>query len=200
MSGQLDQIRALIEVNELNLAREELKKFLEANPENAQGWFLASFAQPTPEMRLASIKQAAKLRPNQQKIQKRLVKLESAVGKRKSAIPLPAIAIFGFALAVGLTLAVVSLNQNTPDAPNEQLPTLAVLGAVTEITEVAQQPIQATAAVVPVLQTEVTVTTLPATEVSAPTESTVQPTKEPVVVASTPIVGSTSVSAASQPT
>jgi hypothetical protein len=194
MSSPLDQIRALIEANELSLARDRLKKFLEDNPENAQGWFLASFVQPTPEMRLASIKQAAKLRPNQQEIQQRFMKLESAVGKRKSAIPLPAIALFVFALAIGLVA--VSLSRNTLDAPNEQLPTLAVLGGVTEV---AQQQTKATATVVPVLQSEVTVTTLPATDVSSPVEPTVQTTEVPVV-ASTPILGSTLVFAASQPT
>ena len=196
MSSPLDQIRALIEANELSLARDRLKKFLGDHPENAQGWFLASFVQPTPEMRLASIKQAAKLRPNQQEIQQRLIKLESAVGKRKSAIPLPAIAIFVFAAAIGLTLAAVSLNRSATDAPNEQLPTLAVLGGVTEV---AQQQINATATVVPVLQPEVKVTSVPATEVRAPIEPTVQPTEVPVV-ASTPILGSTPVFAASQPT
>lgn len=196
MSSQLDQIRALIEASELSLARDRLKKFLEDNPENAQGWFIASFVEPTVEMRLASIKQAAKLRPNQQEIQQRLVKLQSAVGKRKSAIPLPAIAIFALAVAIGLTLAVISLNRSTPDAPNEQLPTLAFLGGVTEV---AKRQINAKATVVPALQSEVTVTTLPATEVSSPIEPTVQPTEVPVV-ASTPILGSTPVFAASQPT
>src|SRR3982751_5187938 len=83
MSNQLAQIRALIEANELSLARDELKKFLAENPENAQGWFLGSFVQPTPEMCLASIRYAAKLRPNYQEIQKRLLKLESAVEKKK---------------------------------------------------------------------------------------------------------------------
>jgi hypothetical protein len=177
MNSQLDQIRALIEANELSFARDELKKFLAENPENAQGWFLASFAQSTPEMRLASIRRAATLRPDQQEIQKRLVKLESAVEKKKSAIGLPTLAIIGFVLVLGLVLAVVFLNRNTPPVQNE-LPTLAVLLSITD-TPIEQA--KATTTSISVLQPQTTSVSLEVTRA----DSTIEPTIQTTVVSLT---------------
>jgi len=174
MNSQLDQIRALIEANDLSQARDELKKFLAENPENAQGWFLASFAQSTPEMRLASIRRAATLRPDHQEIQKRLLKLESAVEKKKSAIGLPALAMIGFVLVLGLVLAVVFLNRNTPPA-QEELPTLAVLRSTTDI---PVQQINPTVTSELVLHPQTTSVSLEETR----TSSTVEPTMQTAVV------------------
>ena len=188
MNSQLDQIRALIEANELSLARDKLGKFLEDNPENAQGWFLASFVQPTPEMRLASIRRAAKLRPNQQEIQKRLLKFESAVEKKKKATALPALVLVVLALAILLVPATVLVNRNASPAVNV-LPTLAVLQAATDV---PVQPINATTTVVSVLQPQTTSVRLEATAIGSFIEPTVQtavadiPTLTPVFIASQP--------------
>src|SRR5258706_985496 len=181
MNSQLDQIRALIEANELSLARDKLGKFLADNPENAQGWFLASFVQPTPEMRLSSIKRAAKLQPDHQEIQKRLVKLESAFEKKKKASVLPTLAIVVFALSVVLVSFVVLLNRNTSPVLNE-LPTLAVLQAATDA---PTQQINTTTTVVSILQPQTTSVRLEATSVNSTVETTVQTAVVPVV-ASTP--------------
>jgi len=182
MNSQLDQIRVLIEANELSLARDKLKKFLEENPENAQGWFLASFVQSTPEMRLTSIKRAAKLQPDHQEIQKRLLKFESAVEKKKKATILPALAIVVVALAVLLVSFVVLLNRNTSPVLNE-LPTLAVLLAATDA---PTRKIDTTATVALVLQPQTTSVSLEATRVNSTVEPTIQ-TGAASLATSTPI-------------
>jgi hypothetical protein len=179
MNSQLDQIRALIEAHELSLAQDKLKKFLKDNPESAQGWFLASFVQPTPEMRLTSIKRAAKLQPSHQEIQKRLVKLESAAGKKKITRLL---AIVVVALGILLTLAVILLNQR-PLPASDELPTLAVLRAETDV---PTQQILATATDISVLQPKMTSVNLGETGFNSTIESTVQ-TAIVSIVTSTPV-------------
>jgi hypothetical protein len=186
MNSQLDQIRALIKANELSLARDELKKFLAENAENAQGWFLASFVQSTPEMRLASIRRAATLQPEQLEIQERLRKLESAVEKKKG-IGLSAFAIIIGVLLVALISTLVLVNQNTSPSQNELLPTLAVLLSTTDI---PVRQTNATTTSVSVLQPETTLVGLQATNVSSTIEPTIEPTIQTVVTSlatSTPI-------------
>jgi hypothetical protein len=156
MHKQLYEIKELAQANQISQAQTKLEKYLEDSPADAEGWFLASFVQPTPDMRLSAIRRAAKLMPDQPDIQKHLMKLESAARKKQKFPWLPALAIGTVALLVVLTLAVASLNLHTAPVSNE-LPTLAVLQVVTDL---PSQPIAALdsqngtmpTAVAPVLQ------------------------------------------------
>lgn len=128
MDNQLSRIKALMKANQGDQARQQLEQYLNDNPEDARGWYLASFLKPTQGARLKTIQRAAKLAPNQPDIQKRLTKLES--GGAENGKP-SRVAIFVGVLLTLVALSVITvvvLNTRTERAPNE-MPTLAVLDA-----------------------------------------------------------------------
>jgi hypothetical protein len=158
MQKQLSEIKTLVETQQISQARTKLEEYLKNNPEDSQGWFLASFTQPTPKMRLLAIQRAAKLKPDQQDIQKRLAKLVSGAGKKQISPWLLALTI-GIAVLLTVVASAVILPNLTTSSVAQELPTLAVLQVATGISsqeiaapENGEKTIPTT--VVPVLQTQ----------------------------------------------
>ena len=163
MNKQLNQIRALMQSGDSTQAQQQIKIYLRDNPEDAQGWYLASFLYPTPPTRLEAIQRAARLSPTQADIQKRLAKLQASESpqKRSSWLPLLIIVI----LIIGVVLVLGFIIGNRPSASVSDLPTLAILPTLSET------PTQQIAVNSVVEAT--TPTTLPPTLQASATETTV---------------------------
>jgi hypothetical protein len=132
MNNRLNQIKLLMKTNETSEAARQIEAYLGDNPEDAQGWYMASFLRPTAAARLAAIKRAATLAPDHGDIQRRLVKLEPSHGKTRGFSRSQILILVILASGILVVFALILLNGGkTP--PQNELPTLVVLQAMTAV-------------------------------------------------------------------
>lgn len=120
------QIKELMRANQTTQAHQQLKHYLKENPQDAEGWYLASFLSPTPSARFEAIQRAAKLDSSQADIQKRLEKLNVPNVPRKRGYWLPLFIIGALVVVIVLVFAFAA-GGNRPASEISDLPTLASL-------------------------------------------------------------------------
>jgi hypothetical protein len=163
MPVSLAAIRQMLKNRQYEDARSALDAFLRANPRSAEAWYLLSMAAETPPRRLAAIRKAAKLAPNNARVQARLQKLQRAPGARSGRGRL----VLALLVLAALAVAAVVLRVNAPPTPP---PTTAIAAADT-----------------PTAQPSATPTTAPATDAATITQPAADtPTAQPSATPATP--------------
>lgn len=165
MPVSLAAIRQMLKNRQYEDARSALDAFLRANPRSAEAWYLLSMAAETPPRRLAAIRKAAKLAPNNARVQARLQKLQRAPGARSGRGRLVLALLVLAALAVAAVVLIPRIN-----APPTPPPATAIAAADT-----------------PTAQPSATPTTAPATDAATITQPAADtPADQPSATPATP--------------
>lgn len=121
MDNQLTRIADLIKNRQFAEARTELQKYLKQKPDDTYAWYLLSFAENNLEKQITALEKAAKLSPNNAKVNERLGKLRANTlrsGKKQtksSRLPL-VIAIIVVVIALASIAGIYLISSgNRPD-------------------------------------------------------------------------------------
>ena len=201
MDSELQRISQLIREKAFAQAEADLRAYVKQNPQSPQAFYLLSYACDLPRERLAAIRRARKLAPENERITARFRKLESGRDKpRRSAWSLlPLLLVMLLALGALLVGLWVTFRDQLPAAlggPSVVLPTAIVIEP-TATPEPTEPPPTATETPLPPSPTATLEPTDTATQTPVPT-STPAPTTTPIVLLTptpslTPFVGPTAV-------
>jgi hypothetical protein len=145
---RLASIAALLKARAYDEARQKLKQYLQAQPDDPEAWYLLSFVEPSASRRVTAVRRALELNPSFDRAKARLARLQPTTRPlQRSSIGLAILAILAFGALIVLAIAFL-----LPAMNPRQLP--AVLSLPSEPPRVAAtptqtRPIPATATAIP---------------------------------------------------
>jgi hypothetical protein len=201
---ELQQIIALLKQGDDKQALAALHTYLKAHPDQAEAWYLLSFALADPEQQKAALQRALRLNPAWNTAQKRLARLQNPAPSRLRSRwflgGITLLIILAFAGAVFLVRRLGSNNDNTilptlasfPEqvgvvaTPITETPLTAISVSPTMlspttpsiVTAISERPVEVTPSDIPTVTVTATMSATP-TQTLAATDTPLQPSLTP---------------------